>query len=289
MNIFVHGGENFLFYLFSILTILSGIMVIRSKNPIHSVLFLILVFCNVSGLLILLGLDFFAMVFLVVYVGAIAVLFLFVVMMLNIKLVEINENILRYLPIGGLIGLIFLFEIFLIIDNDLIPVLGFPKSISTDFFLSSGLFNIFLTILFVVKSFLLLITFQKGFSQTFTDFSLFREDIKKLLTDSSISLKELTESHEQLTDQFFFTQWSNLIDANSNIESIGILIYTYYFYFFLVASLILLVSMIGAIVLTMHRGVEVKRQEIFEQNTREFSKTVRKVEVNNSREFLSKV
>ena len=92
MSIFIHGGESSLFYLFSTLCILSGIMVIRSKNPVHSVLFLILVFCNASGLLILLGLDFFAMVFLVVYVGAIAVLFLFVVMMLNIKLVEINET-----------------------------------------------------------------------------------------------------------------------------------------------------------------------------------------------------
>ena len=115
-------GDHLLFYLFSSVAILSGIMVIRARNPVHSVLFLIFVFCNVAGLLILLGLDFFAMIFLVVYVGAIAVLFLFVVMMLNIKLVEINENILRYLPIGGLIGLIFLFEIFLIVDSDLIPI-----------------------------------------------------------------------------------------------------------------------------------------------------------------------
>ena len=68
-------------------------MVIRAKNPVYSVLFLILVFCNVSGILLLLNLDFFAMVFLVVYVGAIAVLFLFVVMMLNIKLNELSENL----------------------------------------------------------------------------------------------------------------------------------------------------------------------------------------------------
>ena len=79
-----------LFYLFSSFAIASGIMVIQSRNPVHSVLFLILVFFNGAGLLILLGLDFFAMVFLVVYVGAIAVLFLFVVMMLNIKLAEIS-------------------------------------------------------------------------------------------------------------------------------------------------------------------------------------------------------
>ena len=75
-----------LFYIFALLAIISSIMVIRSKNPVHSVLFLILVFCNSSGLLLLLDLDFFAMIFLVVYVGAIAVLFLFVVMMLDIRL-----------------------------------------------------------------------------------------------------------------------------------------------------------------------------------------------------------
>lgn len=113
---------DFLFYFFSSLALLAGIMVIQSRNPVHSVLFLILVFFNAAGLLILLGLDFFAMIFLVVYVGAIAVLFLFVVMMLNIKLAEINEKKLRYLPVGGLLGILFLFEIFLIIDNDLIPV-----------------------------------------------------------------------------------------------------------------------------------------------------------------------
>lgn len=114
---------DFLFYFFSSLALLAGIMVIQSRNPVHSVLFLILVFFNAAGLLILLGLDFFAMIFLVVYVGAIAVLFLFVVMMLNIKLAEINEKKLRYLPVGGLLGVLFLFEVFLIIDNDLVPVL----------------------------------------------------------------------------------------------------------------------------------------------------------------------
>ena len=97
---------NFLFYLFSSLTFISGVMVIQARNPVHSVLFLILVFFNAAGLLVLLGLDFFAMIFLVVYVGAIAVLFLFVVMMLNIKLAEINEKRLRYLPIGGLLGIL---------------------------------------------------------------------------------------------------------------------------------------------------------------------------------------
>jgi len=97
-------------------------MVISAKNPIHSVLFLILVFCNSAGLLMLLGVEFLGIIFIIVYVGAIAILFLFVVMMLNIKLVELNENTLRYLPIGSLIGLIFLFQMFIVLDKDLAPL-----------------------------------------------------------------------------------------------------------------------------------------------------------------------
>lgn len=197
---------NSLFYFFASLALVSGVMVIQARNPVHSVLFLILVFFNVAGLLILLGLDFFAMIFLVVYVGAIAVLFLFVVMMLNIKLAEINEKRLRYLPIGGLLGILFLVEIFLIVDNDLIPLVSHSVFYNTT-----------------------------------------------------------------------FIQYSSLIESVTNIESVGLLLYTYYFYFFLIASLILLVAMIGAIVLTMHRGVYVKRQQVFQQNTREFGKSVGKI------------
>jgi NADH-ubiquinone oxidoreductase chain 6 len=189
----------FLFYIFASIAIVAGIMVIQSRNPVHSVLFLILVFMNVAALLILLGLDFFAMVLLVVYVGAIAVLFLFVVMMLNIKLAEVNEQKLRYLPIGGLIGLLFLFEMFVMIDNDV-------------YFYDLGFYS--------------------------------------------------------------FTEWSTLVQNSTNIEAIGQLVYTYFFHDFLLAGIILLVAMIGAIVLTMHRGANIKVQDVFEQNTRDFQKTV---------------
>ena len=205
---------NTLFYFFSSFALISGIMVIQSRNPVHSVLFLILVFFNSAGLLLLLGLDFFAMIFLVVYVGAIAVLFLFVVMMLNVKLAEVNEKRLRYLPIGGLLGFLFLLEIFLIVDNDLIPLIA----ANTDFFKENVLYKV------------------------------------------------------------TFVQWFQLTDTYTNIESIGLLIYTYYFLFFLLASLILLVAMIGAIVLTMHKGIDIKRQQVFQQNTREFAKTVLKLD-----------
>lgn len=110
--------QTLLLELFASIALISAIMVIGAQNPIHSVIFLILVFCNATGLLILLKIEFIALMFLIIYVGAIAVLFLFVVMMLNIKLSELSQNWLRYLPIGGLISLIFLTEVFLIVDND---------------------------------------------------------------------------------------------------------------------------------------------------------------------------
>ena len=113
--------EVFLFYIFSSLAIICGIMVISSRNPVFSVLFLVLVFCNAAGLLLLLETDFLAMLFLIVYVGAIAVLFLFVVMMLNVRITTLKESVLRYLPIGGLILFIFFFEVISVINGDLIP------------------------------------------------------------------------------------------------------------------------------------------------------------------------
>jgi NADH:ubiquinone oxidoreductase subunit 6 (subunit J) len=191
-----------LFYMFSSFAITCATMVIRAKNPVHSVLFLILVFCNVSGLMLLVDLDFFAMIFLVVYVGAIAVLFLFVVMMLDIRLAEIQENALRYLPIGGLIGLIFFLEVFVILDKDLIPLLG----------------------------------------------------------------------HGDTAAVYTWTE-----ESVSTIEALGQVLYTTYVYYFIVASLILLVAMIGAIVVTMNKGVYVKKQEVYEQNMRDFGMTVHKV------------
>lgn len=203
---------DFLFYLFSSLMLVAGILVIQARNPVHSVLFLILVFFNAAGLLILLDLDFFAMIFLVVYVGAIAVLFLFVVMMLNIKLAEINEKRLRYLPIGGLVGLLFLFELLVIVDNDLIPL-------------------------------------------------LFYENLQAFFEYRDVS----------------FIDWGNTIQTVPNIQALGTILYTYYFLFFLLASIILLVAMIGAIVLTMQKGIRIKRQQVFLQNTRDFAKTLQKV------------
>ncbi|MEX1035977.1 MAG: NADH-quinone oxidoreductase subunit J, partial [Sneathiella sp.] len=101
------------FYLFAAMTIASAFMVISAKNPVHSVLYLILAFFNSAALFILLGAEFLAMILVVVYVGAVAVLFLFVVMMLDINFAELRQGFLQYLPIGGLVGIILLIELIL--------------------------------------------------------------------------------------------------------------------------------------------------------------------------------
>ena len=101
------------FYLFSVTLVASAVLVIASRNPVHSVLFPILSFFNAAGLFVLMGAEFLAMILVIVYVGAVAVLFLFVVMMLDINFVELRQGFLQYLPIGALIGLILLAELIL--------------------------------------------------------------------------------------------------------------------------------------------------------------------------------
>src|SRR6201993_3058856 len=102
------------FYLFGGITVASAVMVIASRNPVHSVLFLILAFVNASGLFMLMGAEFLAMILVVVYVGAVAVLFLFVIMMLDVDFAELREGFLEYLPIGLVIGAVFLAELLLV-------------------------------------------------------------------------------------------------------------------------------------------------------------------------------
>tara|TARA_B110000444_G_scaffold252504_1_gene281933 strand:- start:366 stop:1010 length:645 start_codon:yes stop_codon:yes gene_type:complete len=198
----------FLFYLFATLALLSAFCTVTSKNPIHSVLFLVFVFFNTAGLLILLGAEFLAMLFLIVYVGAVAVLFLFVMMMLNVKISETSSSIFRYLPIGLFLSIIFLFEIFLIVEGDLnsIDAVSFNQS-----------------------EYLIL---QNEFLKT--------------------------------------SPWINSVISPTNVDVIGSVLFTYYSYFFIMASIILLVAMIGAIALTLHRRSDVRRQEIYKQLQRDF-------------------
>ncbi|XBI40624.1 hypothetical protein VPH35_125198 [Triticum aestivum] len=178
---FKGGRRTMILSVLSSPALVSGLMVVRAKNPVHSVLFPILVFCDTSGLLILLGLDFSAMISPVVHIGAIAVSFLFVVMMFNIQIAEIHEEVLRYLPVS---------------DNETIPLLPTHRN----------------------------------------------------------------------TTSLRYTVYAGKVRSWTNLETLGNLLYTYYSVWFLVSSLILLVAMIGAIVLTMHRTTKVKRQDVFRRN-----------------------
>lgn len=180
------------FYLFSAIMLASGVLVISSRNPVHSVLFLILAFFNAAGLFILLGAEFLAMILVVVYVGAVAVLFLFVVMMLDIDFAELREGMLNYLPVGATIGLILMVELVLVVAG---------WSISPDL------------------------------------------------------LKTVTSPAPPIADM-------------TNTEALGRILYTKYIYYFQAAGLILLVSMIGAIVLTLRHKPNVKRQNISDQVAR---------------------
>jgi len=191
-----------LFYFFSGIALFSAVMVISARNPVHSVLFLILVFCNSAGLLILLEAEFLALIFIVVYVGAIAVLFLFVVMMLNVKITEIQDEVLQYLPIGGLIGIVFLLEIILIIDGDFVSLIN-PSA-----------------------------------------------------------------------ENPVYIDWFAQVDPITNIQTLGNVLYTDYVLFFLLAGVILLVAMVGAIVLTMSTRSSVRRQFIYQQVARDFDNAV---------------
>src|ERR1700687_644630 len=103
------------FYLFAGVCVASAVMVVTARNPVHSVLFLILAFVNAAGLFLLMGAEFLAMILIVVYVGAVAVLFLFVVMMLDVDFAELRQGFLNYLPVGALVGAVVLVELLLVV------------------------------------------------------------------------------------------------------------------------------------------------------------------------------
>ncbi len=178
------------FYLFAGLCVASAVMVIASRNPVHSVLFLILAFVNAAGLFVMMGAEFLAMILVVVYVGAVAVLFLFVVMMLDVDFAELKQGVLQYLPIGLLVGGIFLAELLLVVGAWAIGP-SVPQAITAP-----------------------------------------------------------------------------IPPKMPNIEAIGLVLYTRYVYFFEAAGMILLVAMVGAIVLTLHHKVRIKRQDVATQNMR---------------------
>jgi NADH-quinone oxidoreductase subunit J len=128
------------FYLFAGVSIASAIMVVTARNPVHSVLFLILAFVNAAGLFVLLGAEFLAMILIVVYVGAVAVLFLFVVMMLDVDFAELRHGFLNYLPVGGLVGAVLLIELLFVVAAWVIEP-GVPKAITAPIPAASDISN----------------------------------------------------------------------------------------------------------------------------------------------------
>jgi NADH-quinone oxidoreductase subunit J len=192
-----------LFYIFSAVAIASGVLVVSVRNPVHSVLFLILAFFNAAGLFLLIGAEFLAMILVIVYVGAVAVLFLFVVMMLDIDFAQLRSGFMRYLPVGTLIGLILLAELVLIVGSWVVAPMA------------SGL--------------------------------------AAARPAGAIAL--------------------------NNTRALGDILYTRYVFAFEAAGLILLVAMIGAIVLTLRRRADVRRQRIPAQLARARRETVEVVKV----------
>jgi NADH-quinone oxidoreductase subunit J len=207
----------FLHYVFASMALVSGVMVISAVNPVHSVLFLILVFCNIFVILLMLGAEFLAMLFITVYVGAIAVLFLFVVMMLPTHGQAFGgKSLVTTLPIGLIVGACFAAELFFVLC-------------ATSTSRTWGLY------------------YQGSSTGSFMDHA------------STVVISDLVP--DALVMQ---------VEELTSVEVLGRVLFTEYFSSFLLSSLILLVAMVGAIVLTMHRRGEVRRQEVCDQVNRSF-------------------
>lgn len=216
---------SFFYLAFSSLAIVSAIMVIGATNPVHSVLFLVLVFISVSGILFLLGAEVLALLFIIVYVGAIAILFLFVVMMLPTHGKRpTGQLVSTYLPLVVILGATISLSLIIY------PILSMNKEVSlTEMSLPSVIWS---------------------------------GDVLAYLAATGVD-----SSTNSLT-------YLSSLEGLSNIDVLGRLLYNEFASFFLVSGLILLVSMIGAIVLTMHRRGDVKRQEYYQQIARDFRTTV---------------
>lgn len=124
------GAVAVFFYVFAAILVASAFLVISARNPVHSVLFLILAFVNAAGLFMLLGAEFLSMILIVVYVGAVAVLFLFVVMMLDVDFAELKQGFSQYLPFGALIGVIVLIELTLVVSGFVITPVALHQAAS---------------------------------------------------------------------------------------------------------------------------------------------------------------
>jgi len=189
------------FYIFSAVILLSSLMVISSRNPVHSVLFLILAFFNAAGLFVILHAEFLAMILIIVYVGAVAVLFLFVVMMLDFRVSLDKSNILQYMPIGIFVGLVFISELVIVLVNtklnlENIQILTNPLSNFGGLTNTEAIGSILYTdyiLYFQVSGIILLVAMVGSIVLTLRD----REGVKRqsipdqLSRDSQIELKDV--------------------------------------------------------------------------------------------------
>lgn len=192
---------NFYLTLFFLISIISSIMVIVSKNPLHSIIYLILVFCNIVFILLLQEIEFLSMVFLIVYIGAIAVLFLFVIYMLNLKIIELNELNWQY---------------------------------------SIGILFSFLSLIKLIIFF---------FNKDYNFINYYYNSIDYI-------------------NFFEYNNWYSYYYNDSNLSVISIILYKYNYIIFIIISIILLVAMVGVIILTSSKTLNIKEQNIYEQTFR---------------------
>lgn len=197
------------------LTLLTSVLVITSTNPIHSLLYLVITFFNVSLILLILNCEFLAFLFLVVYIGAVIVLFLFIVMMLNVKIIELNAKIVKYVPIGALILLIFLVEIFYILKTSLnfntvfeensllnnLYIIEYYKIYST-YFNITAISNLLFTkyiFMFIIAGFVLLVAMIGAIILTLNhSFSNKRQDIVSQINVSVHNSQRVMTLYEKL-------------------------------------------------------------------------------------------
>ncbi len=191
---------NLLFTVYALIFVSSAYLIIGSKNPIHSILFMVMCFFCASNLLIMISMEFAALLFLIIYVGAIAVLFLFVVMMMNIKVTISNFNILRYLPVGGVLGILFALQL----------------------------------------------------SRNITGFSA-----------QSAGSKYFAWTTEWFSD-LVWSDWFSVEEKENAISALGKVLYTHTYDLFLLCSIVLFISMLAAILLTLHTR---DRRKFYVDNT----------------------
>nr|ABX82583.1 NADH dehydrogenase subunit 6 [Stigeoclonium helveticum]QJS52046.1 NADH dehydrogenase subunit 6 [Stigeoclonium helveticum] len=218
---------NTLYFFFSTGIWVAATLVVRSKNPVHSVFYLVLLFCNASALLFMLGLEFFALLNIYVYVGALAVMFLFVVMLLDITYTEIVASQRGYYPIAilfiyGLIFALYLYDVKVDTSTELWEHIQKPEFIN--------------------------------YAKTLLDNSMFT----------------------------YFFEWGSLAYQMDNMKALTPALYIHYVDLLLIASLILLVAMIGAVVLCLKKRVDSPLQDIYAQHNREFQKVVYTIKKENN-------